>query len=84
MARVTTDDLLAAIDALGKEQPKRPVGDGWHTIKQMAKTKGLNISAMRFRFYRAVERGLQVERFVGSDYDAHGTLIKQTWFRVKR
>ena len=88
MARVTTDDLLAAINALAKEQPKRPEGKlgegGWETLKQMAARQRLGLSAMRFRFARAIDHGLQIERFVGSDYDPTGRLAKQTWFRVKR
>lgn len=84
MARVTTDDLLAAIDTLGKEQPKLPSGKGWQTVAQMAKAKGLTISNMRFRFQKAIEKGLQIERFTGSDYDPTGRLVKQTWFRIKR
>ena len=77
-------DLLAAIDALGKVDPKRPPGSGWKTVSQMAKEKGIGISLMRYRFQLAIGRGLKVERFVGSDYDATGALVKQTWFRVKR
>ena len=77
-------DLLAAIDALGKEQPKRPAGDGWQTVAQMAKARQISVGAMRFRFNQAIERGLKIERFVGSDYDPTGRLVKQTWFRVKR
>ena len=84
MARITEDDLLAAIDALGKELPKRPTGTGWKTVRQMASEKGITMTAMRQRFRVAMERGLKVERFVGSDYDATGTLVKQTWFRVKK
>lgn len=77
-------DLLAAIDALGKKAPNRPQGKGWYTIAEMAKQKGLEISAMRWRFAAALRNGLQVERCTGSDYDATGRLVKQTWFRVKR
>lgn len=82
MVRVTTDDLLAAIQQLGKELPKRP-GKGWETVGQMATRAGVTVSCMRQRFKLAMQKGLKVERFVGSDYDAHGTLTKQTWFRVK-
>lgn len=77
-------DLLAAVNALGREQPKRPTGKDWQRMSDMAKAAGLGISAMRYRFARALERGLKVERFVGSDYDATGTLAKQTWFRVRK
>ena len=77
-------DLLAAINALGREAPKRPSGKGWETVPQMALREGVSRSSIRQRFRLAMERGLKVERFVGSDYDAGGTLHKQTWFRVKR
>lgn len=82
--RVTEDDLLAAVNALGREKPKRPDGKGWYTVAQLAKREGVSKSAMRFRLERAVENGLQVERFVGSDYDPTGRLAKQTWLRMKK
>lgn len=81
--RPTQGDILAMIDQLGKEAPKRPTGSGWFTVAQMAKRKGLNISAMRFRMKLAMTKGMKVERFVGSDYDGTGALVKQTFFRVK-
>lgn len=84
MARVTVDDLLAAINTLSREQPKRPTGKDWERIPDMAKREGVSLSAMRQRFRLALERGLKVERFVGSDYDAGGFLRKQTWFRVAK
>ena len=84
MARVTTDDLLAAINALGKESPKRPTGKGWDTVPKMAAREGVSRSSIRQRFRLAVDRGLKVERFVGSELDANGELHKCTWFRVKR
>lgn len=84
MARVTTDDLLAAILALGKEDAKRPPGNGWKTVAAMAKERGLGISAMRQRLRLAMERGLKVERFTGSDYDMTGRLVKQSWLRMKK
>lgn len=76
-------DLLAMIDHFGKEPPKRPSGAGWFTIAQMAKQRKIGVSAMRYRFNLAITRGLKVERFIGSDFDATETLVKQTWFRVK-
>lgn len=82
--RVTEGDLLAAINELSKEQPKRPSGKGWERVSDMAKREGVSLSAIRQRMRLALEKGLQVERFTGSDYDASGTLHKQTWFRVKR
>ena len=82
--RVTEDDLLAAIREYGKELPKRPEGKQWETIAQMAKRAGKSISAMRYQLTLALQHGLKVERFVGSDYDQAGTLVKQTWFKVKR
>ena len=83
MTKVTTDDLLAAIQEYGKEPPKRPPGNGWHTVKQMAQQQKVSVSGFRQRFRLAMERGLQVERFTGSDYDEAGTLVRQTWFRKK-
>lgn len=83
MVRVTQDDLLAAIDTLGKELPKRPPGTGWKTVRQMAQEKGISLTAMRQRFRVAMDRGLKVEEFIGSDYGPNGRLGKQTWFRVK-
>lgn len=84
MTKITTDDLLAAIQEFGRELPKRPAGKNWYTVKQMAKREGVSVSAMRQRFRVAMERGLKVERVTGSDYDEAGVLVKQVWFRVKR
>lgn len=84
MDPISTSDLLAAINDLGREQPKRPEGTGWRTVFDMAKEVGISRGAMHQRLRVALDRGLQVETFVGSDYDAaSGKLVKQTWFRVK-
>ena len=77
-------DLLAAINALGKEQPKRPPGTGWYTVAQLAKREGVSRSTIHWRLRRAIEQGLQIDRFLGSDNDPTGRLVKQTWFRVKK
>lgn len=84
MDPISRNDLLSAIDELGKEQPKRPEGDGWRTVPEMAKEKGVSRGAMHQRLRVALEHGLKVESFVGSDHDATGKLVKQTWFRIKR
>ncbi len=84
MTKVTKGDLLDAIRAYSKALPKRPPGQGWRTIVQMAEQEGVTCSAFRQRFYVAIGKGLKVERFVGSDYDQTGALTKQTWFRVRR
>jgi hypothetical protein len=81
---ITQNDILAAIEELGKEPPKRPSGKEWKTVGEMAKAQGVSRGAFRHRMKLALDRGLKVERFVGSDYDTNGTLVKQTWFRVKR
>lgn len=81
--KVTSDDLLAAINEFGKEQPKRPTGKGWESVGAMAKREGVSRGTIRWRMQLAVDNGLKVERFVGSDYDPNGKLVKQTWFRVK-
>ena len=80
----TVSNLLAAINAFGKEQPKRPSGKGWKTIGEVAKQEGVSRGTIRYRMQLAIDHGLKVERFVGSDYDASGKLTKQTWFRVQR
>jgi len=84
MSLPSESDLLAAVRAYGKEAPKRPEGKDWQTVAQMARRAGKSISAMRYQFNLALQHGLKVERFIGSDYDAGGALVKQTWFRVKR
>ena len=81
--KITTGDLLDALEQYGKELPKRPVGKGWHTIGEMAEKKHLSISALRQQIKVAIRNGVRIERFTGSDYDATGHLVKQTWFRVK-
>jgi hypothetical protein len=84
MASVTQHDLLEAINALGKEQPKRPSGKDWRTMRDLAKKEAVTIGAMRYRLALAIERGLKVERFIGSDFDPTGRLVKQTWFRLQQ
>ena len=81
--KVTTSDLLAALEEYGRKMPRRPVGKHWATVKQMAKDKNISVSALRWQIQTAVANGLRIERFVGSDYDEAGHLVKQTWFRLK-
>ena len=80
--KITTNDLLEALEKYGRELPKRPSGKGWTTIKQMALKKSVTVSRVRWQIQTAIQRGLKIERFVGSDYDEAGQLVKQTWFRV--
>ena len=80
--KITTNDLLEALEKYGRELPKRPIGKGWTTIKQMALKKAVTVSRVRWQIQTAIQRGLKIERFVGSDYDEAGQLVKQTWFRV--
>jgi hypothetical protein len=83
MTKITTSDLLAAIQEYARQLPKRPPGKHWTTVKQMARRDKVSVSAIRQRFRLAIEHGLKVERFTGSDYDEAGSLVKQVWFRVK-
>lgn len=84
MKRPTENDLLALVNALGREKPKRPAGKGWETVQQMAAREGISHGAMSRRFALAIQHGLQVEKFSGSDYDAGGQLRKRTYFRPKQ
>lgn len=81
MVRITKGDLIDAIREYGKEKPKRPVGKGWHTIAEMAKAEGIACGTLDRRLRVAIQNGLKFERFIGSDYDVTGRLVKRTWYR---
>ena len=81
--KITTNDIYTALEEWGREQPKRPVGKGWRTYKEMATKRNTTVAREKMKMQVALRNGLQVEKFSGSDYDEMGVLRKQTWFRVK-
>ena len=81
--KVTTNDLLAALEQYGFEQPKRPTGKGWVQLKDLATQKHTTPGAIKAQMMLARKNGVAIERFTGSDYNEKGRLCKQTWFRVK-
>lgn len=81
MEPITVNNLLEAIREYGREKPKRPTGKGWHTIAEMAKEEGIAVGTLDRRLRVAIQNGLKFERFIGSDFDVNGRLVKRTWYR---
>lgn len=81
--KITTSDLLAALEEYGRERPKRPQGKGWMTTTAVAAQRHVTLGAVKLQIQKAIQNGVSIERFVGSDYGTDGRLVKQTWYRVK-
>jgi hypothetical protein len=83
MVRVTTGDLLAALEEFGKAQPKRPAGKGWYTIEEMARQQNTSMPTVRYQLKVARQRGLAIEQAFGTVADADGRAKRATFYKLK-
>jgi hypothetical protein len=70
-----TDRWAAFTKALTDKPEKRPEGEGWKTIREIAKEFDVPIGKAR----KAV-KAMKHERFIGSIM-RHGNLNSETWYR---
>lgn len=83
MARVTTNDLLDALREYGKAQARRPSGDGWYTVEELANQGGATIAATKYRLRTAMERGCKIETASGTALDSEGRAKRAAFYRFK-
>lgn len=84
MARVTQNDVLAVLAEYGKALPKRPAGDGWNTLDELASQSGQTRAAIRYQIACAQARGVHFETATGSVVDADGKAKRATFYRLRK
>jgi hypothetical protein len=61
---------------------KKPKGDGWLTLVQLAEDEGVSVSSLKRQMKRLLDKGI-VETFTGSELNC-GRLSRQVWWRQKK
>ena len=75
--------LLQALREFGKAAARRPAGEGWQTIEEIAIQEGLTIGAVRYRLKAAQQRGVVLELAVGTALDAEGRAKRSYYYRLR-
>lgn len=84
MARVTTNDLLEALRQHGTPLPRKPIGEGWYTIQELADREQATVSAIKWRIKCAKARGVIIEQATGTALDADGKPKRTAYYRLKK
>ena len=80
--RVTRNDLLDALEQFGRAAAKRPAGQGWYTIEEMAKRRNKSLPTIRYQLKMARERGIRIEQAYGTVIDADGRAKRATFYKL--
>lgn len=85
MKKPSRSELLAVIREFGKRAARRPPGDGWHTLLELAAEEGGDVSpsTMKYRIREAQRRGIVVETAIGTALDADGNAKRSAYYRLK-
>ena len=81
MKAITQNELLEALRLYGKAQARRPAGDGWHTLAELAETEGLTIPAIKYRIQQAQKQGVKIDLAPGTAIDGDGKARKTFYYR---
>lgn len=76
--------ILAVLEKFGRAQAKRPAGDGWHTLDELAAQKSTTRAAIRYQIQMAQRQGVQFETASGSTVDDEGRPKRTTFYRLKK
>lgn len=79
---ITRNDLLDALKQYGRAQAKRPAGDHWFTLDDLATAEGVERAAIRYRIKMAREAGVKVETATGTAIDAEGNARRTMYYRL--
>jgi hypothetical protein len=75
--------LLDALRKFGRALPKRPSGDGWYTLEELASAESVTLPTIRYRMQCAQQRGVTFERATGTRVDQDGKAKRTTYYRLK-
>jgi hypothetical protein len=74
--------LLDALRKFGKAQAKRPPGEGWYTLAELATRENVSAPTMHYRIKCARDRGVKIEQAYGTALDAEGRAKRATFYRL--
>lgn len=71
----------------GKATVKRPTGDGWFTLEELADEERkqdptVTVEAIRYRIKQAKQHGVTVEVAAGSIADRDGKVHRTNYYRI--
>jgi hypothetical protein len=81
--------LLDAMRKFGRAEARRPPGDGWFTLDELARQESqetgqvVTVSAMRYRLKMAQKRGVRIESATGTALDDEGNAKRATYYRMR-
>jgi len=80
--RLTENDLLDALREFGKAAAKRPMGEGWQSLDEMARAESVSVPTMRYRLKCARARGVKIDQLPGTELDETGMARRTTYYRL--
>lgn len=75
--------LLVALRKFGKAVAKRPAGEGWFTLAELAQQEQATVPAIKYRIEQAKKRGVAIEMQPGTVLDDEGTAKRTQYYRLK-
>lgn len=81
--KVTANDLISALKQYGKALSKRPPGEGWQTLEELATASGQSRAAVRYQVRMAQRQGVKMETATGSVEDVDGRIVRSTFYRLR-
>ena len=83
MSKPNQNALLDALRKFGKAQARRPAGEGWFTLAELAAEEGSSPAAIKYRILMAQKRGVKFEQANGTALDEEGNAKKAVFWRLK-
>jgi len=80
---VSQNDLLDALREYGKATARRPAGDGWYTLQELAAQEGVSVPQIKYRMNTARKRGIKFDQSPGTQLDDEGNARKAIYWRLK-
>lgn len=82
---ITQNDLLEALRKYGKATARRPAGQGWYTLHELAAMEDppITIPALKYRIQQAQKQGIRFEMAGGTQIDEEGKARKAVYYRLK-
>jgi len=78
-----SNELLDALREFGRALAKRPPGDGWFTLEELATAQGVERAAVRYRIHMARKGGkVKIETATGTALDAEGNARRTSYYRL--
>lgn len=63
--------------------PRKPAGEGWYTLAELARAENASMPAIKYRIECAKKRGVQIDMAPGTALDDEGKPRRTTYYRLR-